>query len=68
MYHNIYLKILMRNLERQVYFSQSQARNKGFAILKLAHSTHRPSGFSDLSTNSRSSVNNTLRNKVNAIR
>jgi hypothetical protein len=40
-------------------YSES-SRKKGEAILKLTHSTHKPLGYSDLSTNSRSSLNNTF--------
>ncbi|CAI2383541.1 unnamed protein product [Moneuplotes crassus] len=35
------------------------SKKKGAAILKLSHSTNKQSGYSDLSTNSRSSMNNT---------
>jgi hypothetical protein len=34
------------------------SKKKGESILKLSHSVHKPTGYSDLSTNSRSSVNN----------
>lgn len=35
------------------------SKKKGEAILKLSHSTHKQGGYSDLSTNSRSSAQNT---------
>jgi hypothetical protein len=34
------------------------SKKKGESILKLSYSVHKPTGYSDLSTNSRSSVNN----------
>lgn len=36
------------------------SKKKGQTIIKLSHSTKRPTGYSDLSTNSRSSLNNPL--------
>lgn len=39
------------------------SKKKGEAILRLSHSVHKPTGYSDLSTNSRSSVNNILTKK-----
>eukprot|EP00344_Euplotes_crassus_P007319 CAMPEP_0196998816 /NCGR_PEP_ID=MMETSP1380-20130617/4111_1 /TAXON_ID=5936 /ORGANISM="Euplotes crassus, Strain CT5" /LENGTH=224 /DNA_ID=CAMNT_0042415515 /DNA_START=434 /DNA_END=1108 /DNA_ORIENTATION=- len=57
------INVIMKEIDTKygknnpIYIESS--KKKGEAILKLSHSTNKNGGYSDLSTNSRSSMNNT---------